>query len=462
MSWNSLVAALGGDLELWLKFEDSTTGGTGTDSSGNGHSVVYPNGTYAPGGYIYPKRGEAALVSGTTDSILTGGGGNAECHVASPFCANFLTAGSWTFGGAIKTSSTTAATQQWGSDGNKAGTSLNYDFVNASNSSGAISLFFDSTETNANGLTVTSTGFNDGNVHLLLFEYDATGDTLSIWLDGTEIGTRSRAGTKPTSGNLSGNNFQVAPVAGFSGLRIDEFIAVSRVLTGTEHSDLWAAVTSSAVAKSDTDTFTLSESEALTTLTAKADTDSLTFTEGAESISGLISKADTDSFTFTDTAALTYRTSLVATDLFRATDRDFLNYSPTPPLNVKFSGHRVYAQLADADNLPAVPSPSRTFRMPTTTEDLDLYLLDENLTIIDPADLTMTFDVGTPGVRVEGVDGDITAEPSGSGDPLVWITVPGGLLPGVYSCRLTVNTGTVEDPVYRSYPTEPITLIVED
>lgn len=173
-------------------------------------------------------------------------------------------------------------------------------------------------------------------------------------------------------------------------------------------------------------------------------------------------KSDTDSFTATDTGVLSYRTNLVATDLFRATELSFLNYTPTAPLNISFSGHRVYAQLADADDLPATPSPSRTFRMPTTTEDLDLYLLDENLTIIDPTGFTMTFDVGTPGVRVEGVDGDITAEPSGDGDPLVWITVPGGLLPGTYSCRLTVNTGTVESPIYRSYPTEPITLIVEE
>lgn len=213
------------------------------------------------------------------------------------------------------------------------------------------------------------------------------------------------------------------------------------ILGSTRRTAHWNAWSATATPKSDTDSFTLSESAV---------------------VNGSFAKSDTDAFTLTESGALSFLVSKVATDMFRASELEFLNYSPTPPLNVKFLGHRVYAQLADADNLPATPSPSRTFRMPTTTEDLDLYLLDENLTIIDPTGFTMTFDVGTPGVRVEGVDGDITAEPSGSGDPLVWITVPGGLLPGTYSCRLTVNTGTVESPIYRSYPTEPITLIVEE
>lgn len=232
-SLNTFIASL--SPELWLKFEDSTTGGTGTDSSSNGYSVVYPNGTFSGGGYIYPKRGEPALANGSTYSILTGGGGNQECYVASTFAADFLAGGSWTFGCYLNTTSTTAAVQQFGTSSYLTGAALNYDYVNSANTSGAISLYFDSSLTNANGLVATGTGFNDGNTHALLFEYDATGDTLSIWLDGTEIATRSRAGTLPVSGDFTGASFWVAPAAGFAGLKIDEFIGVQRVLTSGEH-----------------------------------------------------------------------------------------------------------------------------------------------------------------------------------------------------------------------------------
>ena len=235
--------------------------------------------------------------------------------------------------------------------------------------------------------------------------------------------------------------------------------------TVTDKSDTDSATLSESAAittlslVADTDSFTLSDTGAITTSSSVADTDTFTATD-TESILPTTFKVDTDSFTLSDTAALGIRTNFVATDRFLATEHSFLNYTPAPPLAIKFTGHRVYGELADADNLSDPPLPTRTFRMPTTTEDLDFYLLDENQDIVDPSALTMTFDVGTPGVRVEGTSGDITAE-YGTGS-IVWVTIPGGLNPGVYSCRLTVNTGTVESPVYRSYPTEPITLIVED
>lgn len=227
--WNDYIADLAP--WAWLKLDDAPGGTTAADASGNGRNGSYPNGTFG-GGDVYPNRQAAALLDGSVYGIITGGGNNNE--LIGTAYANVLT-NSWTFGMVIDTTSTTAAQYLMGNGSFQFSVSLNWDFVAFTAAAGAISLTYDTSGTNANGLTATTTGFNDGNPHLLMFEYDHVNDTLSIWKDGVEIATRTRAGTKPSLGSIDLYLLRANPIAGMG---MDEVLFFDKILTTLQHTTL--------------------------------------------------------------------------------------------------------------------------------------------------------------------------------------------------------------------------------
>lgn len=234
VAWNTYVASL--SPWAWWKLDDGATSTTIADASGNGRTGSYPNGTFSG----FPDRLEAPLVDGSTNSLILGGGGNAEIWGPAPFPADlFGGGGSWTFGVVVKTTVTNGVSYAWHINTfNCVQVSLNFNFATFANQAGTISLGFDSTGSQANALTVTGTGWNDGNGHLLLFEYDSVADTISMWLDGVEIGTKARSGTKPAAGNYTGNRLELTRGGFFTGINYDEFLFFNKVLSPTEHANL--------------------------------------------------------------------------------------------------------------------------------------------------------------------------------------------------------------------------------
>ena len=185
-------------------------------------------------------------------------------------------------------------------------------------------------------------------------------------------------------------------------------------------------------------------------LVAKADTDSFTLSESG-SVGVVQQKASTDSFVSVERTNSPPATAPRATDHFVASELEFLNYTPTAPLGISFASHRVYASVGITN--PPLSTPTRTLDIVEATTTLYVSLLDTTQTPIDLTDLTVTFDVATPGTRVEGTSGDISVSVS---ETVATVTIPGGFAPGVYSCRATVDSSGA----YRSYPTEAITLVV--
>lgn len=228
VSWDTYVASL--SPWAWLKLDDATTGLVAADSSGNSRPGVYPNGNF--GGGSHPVRHSAALVNGSTWGIVTGGGNNNELY--GDDYGNAMS-GSWTFGMVLKSTSTTAAQYLMGTGSWPMSVSLNFNFVTFASQSGTISLTYDTTGVQANGLAYTSSGWNDGNEHMWFFEYDSVADTISIWKDGTEVATRSRAGTKPT---LTSTDIYILRANPIASMGVDEVLFFNKVLTSGEHSTL--------------------------------------------------------------------------------------------------------------------------------------------------------------------------------------------------------------------------------
>lgn len=231
MAWNARVASL--SPWAWLKLDDATTGLVAADSSGNARDASYPNGDF--GGGSHPVRHSAALVAGSTWGIVTAGTGSDELRGTN--YGNAMS-GSWTFGMAIKSSSTTAAEYLMGqSIANlyNMSVSLNFNFVTGLAAAGAISMSYDTEGVRANGLAATATGWNNGSAHWMMFEYNSVANTISIWLDGTRIATRTRAGTKPTMTNLSINFLRVNPIASMG---MDEVLFFDKVLSQSDHTIL--------------------------------------------------------------------------------------------------------------------------------------------------------------------------------------------------------------------------------
>ena len=229
VAWNTYAASL--SPWAWLKLDDAPGGTVASDASGNGRNGNYPNGTFGSGD-VYPDRQAASLIDGSTYGIITGGGGNNE--LIGTAYGNSMS-GSWTFGMALKSTSTTAAKYLMGNGSFQMSVSLNWDFVAFAAAAGAISLSYDTSGANANGLTASSSGWNDGSAHLIMIEHDAVADTVSIWKDGVRIATRTRAGTKPS---LSATDLYILRANPIAGMGMDEVLFFNKVLTSGEHSTL--------------------------------------------------------------------------------------------------------------------------------------------------------------------------------------------------------------------------------
>ena len=224
-SWNGYVGSL--SPYAWWPLDDNDNPPENDvidDASGNGRTGTFNGST------TFPDRRTTALIAGSTFSVTTGAGSNLRgTHMA------MCNSSSWTFGCWIQGTGTGAADfvrRQSAFEG--LSVILNY---NSGNSSGAISLYYDTGGGDANSLGVSSTGWNDGNPHLLFVEYDNGADRLAIWLDGTKIGDRARAGTKPT---LTSNTYDLALRSGSSiaNVVVDEYLFFQRVLNSTEHTTL--------------------------------------------------------------------------------------------------------------------------------------------------------------------------------------------------------------------------------
>lgn len=232
-TWDALVASLAP--WQWLKLDDAATGTTAADASGNGRTGSYPNG----GNAGFPNRQEPPLVDNSGFSLISGGNGNSELITPAAAALNTLfSAGSFTFGGVVASTITAALTYQW-SMGGVYPLSLSFNRNGAATTSGALMFRYDSGGGDNDQLSVTNTGWNDGNNHLLLCEYDSVADTISIWLDGVEIATRTRPGTKPVSGTFTGQAFAIlGPANNTTGMKLDEWLMFDKALTAQHHADL--------------------------------------------------------------------------------------------------------------------------------------------------------------------------------------------------------------------------------
>lgn len=238
-AWDTFVASLGP--QIWLKLDETTRTAVALDASGNARHFAYPNGTFAPSDI--PDRGNTPMVTGSTFSITTFGGGNNEllsAATAQAYLKTMLTAGSWTVGAFVSTTVTAGRSWQWGMNDWRVGMSFNFNGSTFSAQNGTLSLWYDNGGANANALVATATGWNDGTVRPLFFEYDSVADTISIWLDGTRIATRARAGTKPTSGNIGGADFLLKDASGISPVNMDEVLFFDKVLSSGDHSAMAA------------------------------------------------------------------------------------------------------------------------------------------------------------------------------------------------------------------------------
>jgi hypothetical protein len=233
LSWNEYVASLGP--YAWWKLDEGTYAQEGSntinDASGNGRT-----GTFI--GDIIPTRRQAALVDGSAFSIAIPNGQANALRQTSASLLGLLTGGSHTIGFIIDTTST--AQQQSFVQGD-----VNYYWIGLNNTwdgagaaaPGKISWLCSTVGLNANGLTTPDIGFNDGDPHLLMFEYDAGLDTISILMDGVVVATRSHAGlTMPTGHSTTTWGQHVA--AG-----VDEYLFFNRVLEPAQHAELASFLT---------------------------------------------------------------------------------------------------------------------------------------------------------------------------------------------------------------------------
>lgn len=228
VDWNTYVASL--SPYAWWKLDDNDNppeNNTIDDASGNARTGTFN------GDSTLPDRRTTALISGSQFAVTTGNGGNLRGTHQAGMCNS----SSWTMGCWIKGTATGAGTfvrRQSAYEG--LAVFLNYA---SGNGSGRMSLYYDTGGGDANSLGVTGTGWNDGNAHLIFFEYDNSADRLAIWLGGTKIGDRARAGTKPT---LTSNTYEYAFISGsaLANIQIDEYLFFNRVLTSGEHAALAA------------------------------------------------------------------------------------------------------------------------------------------------------------------------------------------------------------------------------
>lgn len=229
-AWNTYVASL--SPWAWWKLDEDTLANEGDkvveDASGNGRVGVF-NGDSGD-----PTRHTTAIVTGSSFAVTTGSTGANVRDTASSFIGNLM-AGSFTFGCFLKGTGSTTVRRfvQRVTGGSGVGVLLNYP------SSGDVRFYFDTNGSDADSLLASAAGWNNGASRLLMFEYDSVADTISIWLSGTRIATRARAGIKPTA-PTGQHDWLFHPNAPLSGIQADEYLFFTRVLTSGEHSALAA------------------------------------------------------------------------------------------------------------------------------------------------------------------------------------------------------------------------------
>lgn len=200
-----------------------------SDASGNERTATYAGDTTVPARWAESLTSEPGYGVDAGDytpwqlrsSVLTG-----------------LTSSSFTFGFWLL-GTTTAGDAYVVQGGNYFGVGLNYDWPGGALSPGAISWLASTAGADAHGVNA-DVGWNDGLPHLVLFEYDAVADTVSIWFDGALAATKSHAGiTMPTTHT----NATMLTTAGVvQDWRLDEYLFFDRVLTLEEHAALAAYV----------------------------------------------------------------------------------------------------------------------------------------------------------------------------------------------------------------------------
>lgn len=228
-TWNEYVESL--SPWAWWKLDDGDRWVEGAavagDASGNGRTGTFN------GDQVSPTRWTDPLVQGSRSAVTADSTAAFQLRSSSTSFVTGLTAGSFTFGLLLKSSATATIRRLVQATSGFTGLAvfLNYP------ASGDMRFYYDTAGSDANALTLLSSGWNDGSAHLLMFEYDGVADTLSIWMDGTEAATRSRAGTKPSG--LSGTfDWLFRPTTGVTATDADEYLFFTRTLTSTEHADL--------------------------------------------------------------------------------------------------------------------------------------------------------------------------------------------------------------------------------
>jgi hypothetical protein len=209
-----------GDADYYAKGDNVVT-----DASGNGRTATYAGDTTAP------LRWSGALVDepGYGVDLSVYGAWQIRSSILSGLASDSYTFGFWLSG----TSSNALAYLVQG--GNYFGVALNYNWVTATNSAGAISWLASTAGANAHGLTA-DVGWNDGDPHLALFEYNAVADTVSIWFDGALAATRSHAGITMPATHTNATMLQNDGVT--EDWVFDEYLFFDRVLTEEEHTTL--------------------------------------------------------------------------------------------------------------------------------------------------------------------------------------------------------------------------------
>ena len=228
-TWNATVAAT--SPWAWWKLDDDTADTVVDDASGNSRVGAFRTTTA-------PIRQDPAIVTGSTYAVEVDSTDWCLRDNTANFVANLTTSSSFTFGLAIQTTGTTTAPiprlVQSASGFTGLAIFANYP------ASGDLRFYYDSGGSDADSLLASGCGWNDGSPHLIFFEYDNTANTMSIWKDGVEIATRTRAGTKP--GLSTQFDWLFRSGTALAGTIADEYLFYNRVLTSTEHSDLAAFV----------------------------------------------------------------------------------------------------------------------------------------------------------------------------------------------------------------------------
>lgn len=235
-SWDDTVAAM--SPYAWWKLNDGDYYSDNTDVSANDATGNARTGRFI--GDQVPLRWRDPLAAGSGYSIKLGTGFANDLRTKTsgdgiPLAG--ITGGSFTLGWWIAGTTATVITN-FVAGGNYFYIALNHNLVTAATAAGHISWLCSTAGADAHALDSGAVGWNDGDPHLVLFEYNSVADTISIWFDGTKVATKSHAGiTMPTTHT---NAILASAGTGTVDWRLDEYLFFNRLLTTDEHAALAA------------------------------------------------------------------------------------------------------------------------------------------------------------------------------------------------------------------------------